>query len=259
MISIISPAKSMTVDKEDVFTKSPESLTKSEILFKSNSSEILQKIQQHSAQEIQKLMSVSEKIAQLNYKRFRNFNSLETKQALLAFDGDVYTSMERNDYTEQDFAFAQNHLRIMSGLYGVLRPLDMIKPYRLEMSTKLQDFAPKGMDKYWQKEVTKTFNSLLSEQENPVLINLASNEYSAAINFSELKYNFINIHFRQNRNGELKNIAINAKRARGMVANYIIKNQIDTVDGLINFNQSGYSYARDLSDKYNVFFIRQDK
>lgn len=259
MISIISPAKSMTVNKEDVFTKAPESLEQSEALFGADSSKILQKAQQYNVQEIQKLMSVSEKIAHLNHQRFKNFNSLESKQALLAFDGDVYTSMERNNYTKEDFAFAQSHLRIMSGLYGMLRPLDMIKPYRLEMSTKLQGIAPKGMDKYWQQEVTKTFNSLLDEQKNPVLINLASNEYSAAINFNDLKHDFVNIHFRENRDGALKNIAINAKRARGMVADYIIKNQIDTVDSLLGFDQGGYSYDKSLSDEQNVFFTRKGK
>lgn len=256
MISIISPAKSLSVTKEDKFIAAPEFVSQSQCDFSQNSAEILEYISGYKPDEIKKLMNVSEKIAQLNYDRFQNFQDLESKQALLAFDGDVYANMQREEYNQDDFSFAQKHLRIMSGFYGILKPLDMIKPYRLEMSTKLTGLAPKGMDKYWQQDLTIAFNKLLSTQENPVLINLASNEYSAAINFKNLEYAYANIHFRENKNGELKNIAINAKKARGMVANYIIKNQIDKVEDLLSFSVSGYCYDQDLSDEFNIFFVK---
>lgn len=258
MISILSPAKSLTVTKEDQFTKETQalSLPQTTAHLVDQSFKIVEKMQKHTPEDIEKLMSVSKKIAQLNYNRFQNFNSLEPKQALLAFDGDVYTYMDRDEYSVKDFAFAQDHLRILSGLYGILNPMDMIKPYRLEMSTKIDGLSPQGMHKYWQKSITDIFNKQLSEQKNPILINLASNEYSAAINFKELKYDYVNINFLELRNGKLKNIALNSKRARGMCANYIIKNQIDSVDSLLNFAESGYLYNKELSDQRNIFFTR---
>ena len=224
MISIISPAKSMN------FRDNPPSEASSKITESQEIKKTLQDLKKFSIKDIMNSMKVSEKIAELNYDRFQNFENLPQKQAIYAYNGDVYNNIDTETLTSDSIAHSQKHLRILSALYGVLKPLDMIKAYRLEMSTKIPKLAPRGMNLFWQKSITNHINSELKTHKNKFLINIASNEYSASIDNTLLDVPIINIHFMETRNGKLKNISLNSKIARGMFADYIIRNQLDHPD-----------------------------
>jgi len=250
MISIISPAKSMNFE-----LPAPSEIS-SDLEVRVKNLSILKELQECSAQSIAKLMKVSEKISMLNYERFQNYDNNCEKQAIFAYAGDVYNSIDTINFTGKNLEFAQEHLMIISAFYGLLRPLDKIKAYRLEMVTKLTKLAPKGLAKFWQQEVTDAINVKLGQQKSRVLLNIASNEYSAAIDQKSLKSPMINVHFREMRNGALKNIALNSKRARGMMADYIIRNGIDEPEEVKSFNKGEYSFDAKMSDEYNLFFVR---
>ncbi|MDG1436296.1 MAG: YaaA family protein [Rickettsiaceae bacterium] len=250
MISIISPSKSM-----DFETKAPSSVS-SQIKKNTNTDLVLKSLQSLSVNNIASIMSVSQKIAGLNYDRFQEFQTAPEKQALFAYTGDVYKNIDTNDLSDSDLNFAQNHLRIFSALYGILSPLDKIKPYRLEMSNKLPEIAPKGMNHFWKEQITQRLKLELVEHKNKTLINLASNEYSASIDPALLEAPIINMHFREERDWVLRNIALNAKRARGMLSDYIIRNKLDSPNDLKSFNMNGYKFDSEKSDENNFFFIR---
>jgi cytoplasmic iron level regulating protein YaaA (DUF328/UPF0246 family) len=248
MISIISPAKSMDFNSEvpcAELTNLPQN---------SKTNLIISKLQSLSQDQIAKIMGVSTKIAELNYQRFQNFENLPEKQALFAYTGDVYKNIDSFSFTNKELQFAQKHLRIASALYGLVSPLDKIKAYRLEMVSKLSTIAPKGMAKFWQEHITTQLNLELQTHKNDCLVNLASNEYSAAINPALLNFSIINIHFREIRNGSIKNIALNSKRARGMLADYIIRNAINSPNAIKSFNSNNYNYDLSMSDDNNFFF-----
>lgn len=250
MISIISPAKSMN------FTD-PALYDISSTRDKSYQEErVLSTLKKLSVLEIMNIMNVSEKIAELNYDRFQHFESLPEKQAIYAYSGDVYNNINLQEWNKEEHDFAQSNLRIISALYGVLRPLDNIKAYRLEMITKLKNLASKGMNKFWQNDITEILNSELKQHEEKTLINIASNEYSSAVNPKNLDADMINIHFREYRDGKLKNIALNAKRARGMMADYIVMQKISKPEEIKEFSNNGYNFDADLSDANNYYFIR---
>lgn len=250
MISIISPAKSMN------FRDNPPSEASSKITKSQEMSKTLQALKKFSIKDIMNSMKVSEKIAELNYDRFQNFENLPQKQAIYAYNGDVYNNIDTETLTSDSVAHSQKHLRILSALYGVLKPLDMIKAYRLEMSTKIPKLAPRGMNLFWQKSITNHINSELRTHKNKFLINIASNEYSASIDNTLLDVPIINIHFMETRNGKLKNIALNSKRARGMFADYIIRNQLDHPDEIKTFNKSDYIFNKTLSNSNNFYFTK---
>ncbi len=228
----------------------------SKVLKTTEMEETLLSLQKLSINDIMQSMKVSQKIADLNYTRFQNFQTLPKKQALYAYNGDVYNNIDTDTLDDAAINFAQKHLRILSALYGLLKPLDMIKAYRLEMSSKLKELAPKGMNLFWRKHITKNLNSELKTHKNKFLINIASNEYSSSIDPKLLEATLINIHFRENRNNELRNIAINSKRARGMLADYIVRNGIDIPEGIKSFNKSDYSFNQKLSDDNNYYFTK---
>jgi cytoplasmic iron level regulating protein YaaA (DUF328/UPF0246 family) len=217
----------------------------------------LKTLEELSIEDIIKTMKVSQKIAELNYTRFQNFKSLPEKQALYAYNGDVYNNIDTDTLDEKAIDFSQKHLRILSALYGLLKPLDMIKAYRLEMSSKLKTIAPKGMNIYWKEQISKKINSELRTHTNKFLINIASNEYSASIDDKLLGEKLINIHFREVRNDKLANIALNSKRTRGMLADYIIRNEIDHPENIKSFNKSGYIFDAELSNSTNFYFVKQ--
>lgn len=217
---------------------------------------VMEVLQSLSIDQISNIMKVSPKIAELNYQRFQGFENSPEKQALFAYTGDVYKNIDSHNFSSSELKFAQGHLRIISALYGVLSPLDKIKAYRLEMSNKLPDIAPTGMHVFWKEGITKQLNIELNNHKNKFLINISSNEYSASIDNNQLNAPIITMHFREKRNGELKNIALNAKRARGMLADYIIKNAIDLPDDIKSFNKGSYNFDTALSDNNNFFFIR---
>ncbi len=250
MITIISPAKSMDFESKVQVTNSSEPKNKK------ITDQLISIMQKYKVEDIANLMKVSDKIAELNFERFQDYDNLPDRQALFAYNGDVYNNIDKNTLSLKNIEFAQKNLRIISGLYGALRPLDLIRPYRLEMATKIAEIAPKGLNKFWQQDVTECIKQELILHEEQFLINLASAEYMDAVDQKILDYPVINIHFRENRDGALRNIAINAKRARGMMADFIIRNQIEKPEQLKDFDISSYKYNTAMSNEYNMFFIK---
>jgi cytoplasmic iron level regulating protein YaaA (DUF328/UPF0246 family) len=254
MITIISPSKTQDFSNNGIpeLRSQPTLLKQSEVLVK--------EMRKKSAEDISKLMDVSDKIAELNYERFQRFSTPfspeNAKQALFAFKGDVYTGIDIENYKQKDLEFAQEHLRILSGLYGLLRPLDLIQPYRLEMKIKLKN--PRGKDLYtfWGNRLTEALNAALTEQKNPVLVNLASNEYFKAINKKELKADIVTPVFKEFKNGKYSIIAIFAKKARGLMTDFIIKNKIEQPEKLKTFSLERYEFSEAQSNEKEWVFIR---
>jgi cytoplasmic iron level regulating protein YaaA (DUF328/UPF0246 family) len=253
MLLIISPAKTLNFDEHPYKLHSnPELLSESQKLIK-----ILKK---KKPVELMKLMDISEKLAVENAERFKNFSLPFTpenaKQAVLAFDGDVYDGLNATDFSEADFDFTQQHLRILSGLYGVLKPLDLMQPYRLEMGRALENPKGSNLYKFWGDKISKTLNEAVKESGSKVIVNLASNEYWSSVDLKKLKVPFIEIQFRENKAGIYKVISFNAKKARGMMVRYAIKNSLQNPEELKNFNSDNYRFNQDLSDEKVWVFTR---
>ncbi|MEL7053839.1 MAG: peroxide stress protein YaaA, partial [Cyanobacteria bacterium J06588_5] len=197
---------------------------------------------------------------QLNHQRFQDFQTPFTpenaKQALLVFDGDVYKDIDVQNYDDDDLSFAQAHLRILSGLYGILRPLDLMQPYRLEMGTKLATDKGKNLYEFWGDRLANLINAELEKQPEPCLVNLASNEYFKSINRKALNAKVLNIAFKENKNGVYKIVAIYAKRARGMMVDFVIRNRIENPELMKGFDRDGYSFNAELSDENTWVFCR---
>ena len=253
MIVIISPAKRLDFDSSKIRKQSVP-------LFLDDANHLVTRLRKFSTEQLQELMSVSTKIADLNTDRFKTWdNSTATpkaKQALLAFNGDVYSGLNVASFETKDFDFAQKHLRILSGLYGVLKPLDMIQPYRLEMGTRLKNKQGDDLYDFWGSRITDAINAELKNMRNAVLINLASNEYFHSIVADRLNAEIITPVFKEKKNGTYKVISFTAKRARGMMARYIIKNRIRTPESLKQFCEGDYHYQTKLSDKTRWVFTR---
>ena len=207
-------------------------------------------------------MSISSKLADLNKQRYQDWNLPFTmsnaKQALMAFKGDVYTGFNFEKYNEKDFTYAQKHLRILSGLYGLLRPLDLIQPYRLEMGTKLTTSEAKDLYAFWSLTLTNSLNAAIKKSGNKILINLASNEYYNVIDKQLLEGNVITPVFKDKKNGDFKVISFYAKKARGAMSDYIIRNRISQPDGLKEFNGLGYRFNRNLTSDDSWVFTRKE-
>src|SRR5690606_21385190 len=225
--------------------------------FKKEIKELAGIMQKKSRADLQALMNISENIADLNKERFKNFSSeftlANSKPALFAFKGDVYRKMNVEDYSQEQLAFAQEHLRILSGLYGLLKPLDLMQPYLLEMGIKLKNKKAVDLYGFWQNKITKALDEAATDG---TVINLASQEYFKAINPKKLKARVIHITFKEYREGKYKIIAIFAKQARGLMANYIIENQINEPELLKLFNVDQYEYSEQLSTADEWVFIR---
>ena len=254
MIAIISPSKTQDFSSNgqpEAFSQ-PQFLKQSEMLVK--------ELRKKKTADIKSLMEVSDKIAELNYERYRQFKTPftpeDSKQALFSFKGDVYTGIDSENYKEEELEFAQDHLRILSGLYGVLRPLDLIQPYRLEMKIKLKNRRGKDLYSFWGNRLTEALNRDFENQQNKVLINLASNEYFKALDKKKLKAEIITPVFKEHKNGKYSVIAIFAKKARGMMTDFIIKNKIQEAEELKTFHQEGYEYSEQLSQGNEWVFIR---
>lgn len=254
MLIVISPSKSQDFATEPIldFNTQPAFLSESEILIK--------ELKKKSKKKISTLMDVSEDIASLNYERYKNFKTPFTiknsKQALLAFTGDVYTDIEVERYTKKEIEFAQNHLRIISGLYGLLKPFDLIQPYRLEMKIKLKNKRGDNLYDFWGSKITDFINDELKTTEYRTLINLASKEYFKAVKVGQLNGTIITPVFKDFTNGEYKIVAIYAKRARGMMTNYIIKNKLTKAEDIKAFNEAGYEFDEKQSEENEWVFIR---
>ncbi|MFC5625808.1 peroxide stress protein YaaA [Algoriphagus winogradskyi] len=250
MLILISPAKTLDYSTPS-FTEStqPDFLTDTRALVR-----IMKK---KSAKEIGELMQISENLAELNNERFKtfqkDFTEENSKQALLAFKGDVYTKIDVDEYSKADFDFAQKHLRILSGLYGLLKPLDLIQPYRLEMGIKLENKKGKNLYEFWDKKISKAINNAA---EGNTIVNLASQEYFKAVHLESLKSPVITIDFKEYKDDSYKIVGFFAKQARGMMSNFAIKNRITDTEQLKTFNESGYEYSEKLSKENNWVFVR---
>ena len=250
MLMIISPAK--TLDYASPLKT--ESYTIPDYL--ENSAELVEIMSKKSLGDLVNMMQVSQKIAELNVERFKSwkmpFSPVNARQALLAFKGDVYNGIDTSTLSENNFSYAQLHLRILSGLYGLLRPLDLIQPYRLEMGLKINSKKINTLYQFWGNKITDEIIHLLEEQKTPVLVNLASNEYFKSVKTKNLKCRLITPEFRDFKNGEYKMIQFFAKKARGLMVRYAIDHSISKPEDLKNFDYEGYSYnpKLSLSDKW---------
>lgn len=254
MLITLSPSKGQDFIEVPLSKKhsKPADLKDSKLLIKE-----LKKIK---SKQLQTLMAVSENIAKLNVDRYKSFTTPFTtknaKQAIFAFKGDVYGGLELNKFTEDDYSYAQNHLRILSGLYGCLRPMDLIQPYRLEMKTKLKNNRGENLYQFWDDRITESLNKELQKQEEPVLVNLASNEYVKSVKPELLEGRLLNINFKETKDGKTRIVAIFAKRARGMMADYIIRNRIEKSEDIKKFKMGGYKFNNALSDEKQWTFER---
>lgn len=251
---VISPAK--TLD----FESAPVTKTHSNPSFLSNSQQLIDQLKELSQADVASLMKLSDKLAALNVARFGSwetpFTPENAKQAILAFKGDVYTGLDAEHFSEDDFSFAQDHLRILSGLYGLLKPLDLIQPYRLEMGTKFANSRGKNLYEFWDMLLTDTLNKEFSNEKEPVLINLASNEYFKAIKVKSLQAEIITPVFKDWKNGQYKMISFYAKKARGLMAAYIIKNRLKDPEQLKCFDSEGYYFSQEQSTGNEWVFLR---
>ena len=254
MIVILSPSK--TLDYASLLPTQAHAIP----MFLTESKQLIECLCNKSPEEIAKLMALSDKLAQLNAQRYRDFHTPFTQQnsrpAILAFKGDVYEGIEVADYKEADFAFAQAHLRIISGLYGLLKPLDLIQPYRLEMGTRLKNPRGKDLYEFWGDKITQAINFAMCEQSSQLLVNLASQEYFKAVQLAKLNGKLLNIIFKEQQGNNLKIIGLFAKQARGKMANFIIKNRIKATQELTNFSEDGYKFNSEFSDGNNYVFTR---
>ncbi|MDF1693714.1 MAG: peroxide stress protein YaaA [Zhongshania sp.] len=254
MLLLISPAKTLDFD-------SPAHTKKfSQADFLPRSQALIDQLQALSPNDISGLMKISPKLGELNHQRFMNwqlpFSPDNAKAAVLAFRGDVYTGLDADSFNASDFTFAQQHLRILSGLYGLLRPLDLIQPYRLEMGTKFENKAGKNLYQFWDTEITEAVNKQLANIKSQVLVNLASNEYFSAIKPKALAADIITPVFKDYKNGKYKIISFYAKKARGLMASYVIKHRIKNVDELKQFDTDGYYYCPEQSTAREWIFLR---
>ncbi len=253
MIIIISPAKNLD------FSREPSPPLSQPLLIK-QSEIIMEELSQLKPIKLEKLMKISSKIADLNFERNQNwsypFKERESKAAALAFNGEVYSGLGFSTLTLVDQIYAQSHLFILSGLYGVLKPLDEIYPYRLEMGTKIGIENNKNLYEYWKKSINQIIAKELTQQKSKYLVNLASTEYSKAANLKDIEIPVITPAFKDNKNGTYKVIMMYAKKARGLMASYIIKNNITELEELKSFDSDGYVFNEHLSEGYNLTFTR---
>lgn len=254
MLMVISPAK--TLD----YTSPLATETFTQPRFLEQSSQLIEVLRKLSPSELAELMKLSDKLAGLNVARFTewqpDFTLENARQAILAFKGDVYTGLDAQTLSADDFNYAQQHLRILSGLYGVLRPLDLMQPYRLEMGTKLDNAQGKNLYEFWGTRITESLNQCLAENKTDTVLNLASNEYFKAVKPKQLAGTLINVDFKDLKNGQYKIISFYAKKARGLMARYVIQHKIDSVEALKNFSEQGYYYSAEQSKPNHLVFLR---
>ena len=254
MILLLSPSK--TIDTSHTTSSSSSSTPR----FISEAEHIVNKLRKLNTNDLAKLMKISPKLSELNYDRYQHWNKdhnlSNSKQAILSFKGEVFTGLDAASFSDGDLSYSQSHLMILSGLYGVLRPLDLIQPYRLEISTKISIGNSTSLYNFWQSHITKNINNELKEHSNNPIINLASLEYFNAIDISKLEANVITPVFKDFKDGKYKIISIYAKKARGLMTQYIIKNKIDKVEELKLFEQDGYFFNDKLSKAKELIFTR---
>lgn len=249
---VISPAKSLNFESPLPVQKHTDSL------FLKEAETIQKTIKKKKPKQLMELMDISEKLADLNWERNQNwslpFTAENARPAIYAFDGDVYTGLDAYTLPVEKLQVLQDNLRILSGLYGILKPLDLMQPYRLEMGTSLPIGTKKNLYEFWKKKVTQSLNDELQEHE--LFINLASNEYFSAVDTKTLKAPVITTEFKDYKDGKLKMISFFAKKARGLMVRYIIDTNAETIDDLKQFNYEGYAFDANLSKGTTLVFTR---
>lgn len=257
MLVVVSPAKNLDYDSPVPADKS----TQPELM--EDAQQLVERCKHLSPADLSSLMGISDKLAVLNANRFAEFSTPFTaenaRQALFAFNGDVYTGLDAYSLNDNDISYAQRHLRILSGLYGVLRPLDLMQPYRLEMGTKLDTEKGKDLYAFWNNTITENLDQALKEQGDNVLVNLASNEYFKSVKKKALEAMIVTPQFKDKKNGQYKVISFYAKKARGLMARYIIENQVEDVAGLKAFNEQGYYFSGEQSTDTDLVFLREEQ
>ena len=254
MLLILSPSKTLDFESELKFEKfsQPELLEDAKIL-----AGILKKM---NAADLAKLMDISPRLSELTVKKYREWDlpveKLAARQAVFAFIGDVYGSMDIASFSAQDLDFTQQNLRILSGLYGILRPFDLIKPYRLEMNTALKNRRGENLCQFWGDKISRAVNTVLVENKSRYLVNLASKEYSESIDLKKIKAEIITPTFREYKNGKFNTTVYYLKKARGMMARYILQNRIIEPGDIQLFNEGGYYFDEKLSKNGQWYFIR---
>lgn len=254
MLTILGPAK--TIDT------SPHNITQQSTFpaFIDQAEKLVEQIRQYKLADLKKLMSVSDKLALLNFERYaawrKTYTSTDGQQAILAFSGEVFNGLKARTLNEDDLIFAQDHVRLLSGLYGVLRPLDLILPYRLEMGTKMENHKGRNLYEFWQDIIPNEITRVSAEQETKTLINLASNEYFRSIQPNTFPHTIITPVFKESDGKGFRNVTIYAKKARGMMLRFIIQNRITRPEYLKTFDEEGYYFNAQLSDKKEWVFCR---
>lgn len=254
MLTVLSPAKTLDYESKLPTRKFSAPRMTDEI------SELVGVMATKTPADLRNLMDISDELAQLNHERFQlfehEFNRSNSRPAVIAFKGDAYQGLNVDEFGERDFTYAQRHLRILSGLYGVLRPLDLMQPYRLEMGTALQTDRGKDLYEYWGNRITDSLNADLARYRTKVLVNLASKEYFTSVRTDELDARVISPVFRDFNRGEYRIISFFAKRARGEMASWMIRNKVTSVKALRSFGGMGYEYSPALSTTSRPTFIR---
>lgn len=254
MLMVISPAK--TLD----FETPPTTARYTQPQYLDHSQELITQLRELTPAQISELMHLSDKLSGLNAARFGSWNPAFTpenaKQALLAFKGDVYTGLDAETLDEAELSYAQNHLRMLSGLYGLLRPLDLMQPYRLEMGTRLANARGKDLYAFWGTRISEWLNQALADQGDDVLLNLASTEYFSAVKRSALNARIIDTEFKDLKNGQYKIISFYAKKARGMMSRFVITERINDPEQLKAFDVQGYQYSAEQSSPDKLVFLR---
>ena len=249
MLVVVSPAKKLNMSLVD-------NLKVSEPQFKNNANELVNVVRGLSIKDLEKLMDISTNLAELNKDRFNDFGNQQKKAAAFAFAGDTYKGLSIEKFKIGDLDWAQKHLRILSGLYGLLRPLDEIEPYRLEMGSKLKGAHGSSLYDYWGNQISENLNQHAKEIGSKILVNCASNEYFNAINLNSLLLKVITPIFMERKNGKEKVISFFAKNARGAMARFIIQNRLKSEEDIKKFDLDGYNYSAEKSDEGKLVFIR---
>ena len=260
MLFLLSPAKSL-----DYETPLPPALAKklpaTEPQFMAQSAELIEVLKRKTPAQIASLMSISDKLATLNTARYAawepRFHAENARQAVLAFNGDVYDGLQAKSLTPRQLEWAQQHVAILSGLYGVLRPLDLMQPYRLEMGTRLATAHGQNLYNFWGSRIADYLNEQQAEEEHPVVVNLASQEYFKSVDRRALRARVVDCAFEDWKSGQYKIISFFAKKARGLMARYAIEHRAGTIAALKKFDAEGYAFASDVSTADHLVFRRR--
>lgn len=257
MLVVISPAKTLDFETQPFLQEA------SKPSFLNDSQELINTMKDYSPDDVGRLMKISQKLSELNVERYHDWHTPFTldnaKQAALAFKGDVYTGLDAQSLSEEDLQWSQDRLRILSGLYGALRPLDLMQAYRLEMGIKLENQRGKNLYEFWGEKITEHLNQQLKSLGNDLLINLASNEYFKAVQPKLINGSIISPEFKDSKNGQYKIISFYAKKARGFMTRWIIENRIESAEQLIDFNVAGYYYSDEHSTESKPVFLREEQ